>query len=86
MVVDDGRQPYIIFDVLKTIDAVSPVARRGTDQLDPVRAGYSSVFSMGILYINKLIEGPEGGRSSRRTAAIASAVGGPGRGETQTGG
>lgn len=61
-VTETGRQPYLIYGVLRTADAVSPVS------FWPVLTSlilfvlvYSVVFSMGTLLINKLIEkGPEG--------------------------
>jgi cytochrome bd ubiquinol oxidase subunit I len=61
-VTETGRQPYLIYGILKTVDAVSPVAFGAVlTSLILFVLVYSSVFSMGILYINKLIEkGPEG--------------------------
>ncbi len=61
-VTETGRQPYLIYGVLRTADAVSPVS------FWPVLTSlvlfvivYTVVFSMGTLLINKLIEkGPEG--------------------------
>jgi cytochrome d ubiquinol oxidase subunit I len=61
-VTETGRQPYLVYGVLKTADAVSNVS------FWPVLTSlilfvlvYSSVFSMGILLINRLIEkGPAG--------------------------
>ena len=59
---ETGRQPFLVYGILRTADAVSNVS------FWPVLTSlilfvlvYSSVFSMGILYINKLIEkGPSG--------------------------
>jgi len=61
-VTETGRQPYVVYGVLRTVDAVSPVAFGAVlTSLILFVLIYSSVFSMGILYINKLIEkGPEG--------------------------
>ncbi len=61
-VTETGRQPFLVYGILRTADAVSNVS------FWPVLTSlilfvlvYSSVFSMGILYINKLIEkGPQG--------------------------
>lgn len=61
-VTETGRQPYLVYGVLRTADAVSPVS------FWPVLTSlvlfvivYTVVFSMGTLLINKLIEkGPEG--------------------------
>lgn len=61
-VTETGRQPYVIYGILKTVDAVSPVTFGAVlTSLILFVLVYTSVFSMGILYINKLIEkGPEG--------------------------
>ncbi len=61
-VTETGRQPYLIYGVLRTADAVSAVSFSAVIiSLTLFVLVYSSVFSMGILYINKLIEkGPEG--------------------------
>ncbi|HEY7670324.1 MAG TPA: cytochrome ubiquinol oxidase subunit I [Hyphomicrobium sp.] len=61
-VTEIGRQPWIAYGILKTADAASPVA------FSAVLTGlvlfvlvYGIVFSMGIYYINRLIEhGPKG--------------------------
>ncbi|MEQ1716595.1 MAG: cytochrome ubiquinol oxidase subunit I [Hyphomicrobium sp.] len=61
-VTETGRQPYLVYGILRTADAVSNVS------FWPVLTSlilfvlvYSSVFSMGILLINRLIEkGPAG--------------------------
>lgn len=61
-VTETGRQPYLVYGVLRTADAVSPVS------FWPVLTSlilfvivYCVVFSMGVLLINTLIEkGPEG--------------------------
>jgi cytochrome d ubiquinol oxidase subunit I len=56
-VTETGRQPYLVYGVLKTVDAVSPVAFGAVlTTLILFVLIYTSVFSMGILYINKLIE------------------------------
>ena len=73
-VTETGRQPFLVYGILRTADAVSNVS------FWPVLTSlvlfvlvYTSVFSMGILYINKLIEkGPTG-------AAIAPDDGMPSR-------
>lgn len=61
-VTETGRQPYLIYGILRTADAVSNVSFWPVlTSLILFVAVYSSVFSMGILLINKLIEkGPEG--------------------------
>lgn len=73
-VTETGRQPFLVYGILRTADAVSNVS------FWPILTSlvlfvlvYTSVFSMGILYINKLIEkGPTG-------AAIAPDDGMPSR-------
>lgn len=61
-VTEIGRQPYLVYGILRTKDAVSPVAFGAVlTSLTLFVLVYSSVFSMGVLYINRLIEkGPEG--------------------------
>lgn len=61
-VTETGRQPYLVYGILKTIDAVSPVSFGAVlTTLILFVLIYTSVFSMGILYINRLIEkGPQG--------------------------
>lgn len=61
-VTETGRQPYLIYGELRTLDALSPVAFGAVlTSLILFVLVYSSVFSMGILYINRLIEkGPSG--------------------------
>jgi len=60
IVAEVGRQPYVIYGVLRTADAVSPV------EAGPVSASllafmivYAIIFSVGVLYILRIIaEGP----------------------------
>lgn len=61
-VTESGRQPFLVYGVLRTADAVSPVAFGAVlTSLILFVAVYSVVFSIGVLFINKLIEkGPEG--------------------------
>jgi cytochrome d ubiquinol oxidase subunit I len=67
-VTETGRQPFIVYGLLRTIDAASPVSFGAVlTSLILFVLIYSSVFSMGILYINRLIEkGPEGASVSPR--------------------
>jgi cytochrome d ubiquinol oxidase subunit I len=61
-VTETGRQPYLVYGVLRTLDGVSHV-QFGAVLMTLILfvLVYASVFSMGILYINKLIEkGPQG--------------------------
>jgi cytochrome bd ubiquinol oxidase subunit I len=63
MVTEQGRQPYLIYGVLRTADGISPVP--GASVLGTLILFvfvYGIVFSMGIYYINRLITaGPKGG-------------------------
>jgi cytochrome d ubiquinol oxidase subunit I len=57
MVTEQGRQPWLAHGLLKTVDAISPVpAAHVALTLALFVVVYTVVFSMGIRYINKLIE------------------------------
>ena len=62
VVTESGRQPWLVQGILRTADAISPVPAAsllGTLALFVVC--YGIVFSMGIYYINRIInKGPEG--------------------------
>ena len=63
IVAEVGRQPYVIYGVLRTADAVSPV---GAGQVSASLLGfltvYALIFGVGVLYILRLIaEGPAAG-------------------------
>jgi cytochrome d ubiquinol oxidase subunit I len=59
---ETGRQPYIVYGILKTADAVSPVSAASVAMsLALFVLVYCAVFGMGIRYIHRLIDrGPEG--------------------------
>jgi cytochrome bd ubiquinol oxidase subunit I len=62
IVTESGRQPWLVHDILRTADAISPVpgASIGTT-LGLFVLVFGIVFAMGIYYINRLIaKGPEG--------------------------
>ncbi|NML60899.1 cytochrome ubiquinol oxidase subunit I [Massilia sp. RP-1-19] len=61
MVTEIGRQPWIVYGVLRTRDAVSPVSAGAVmTSLVLFVLVYGVVFSIGIWYINKMIEkGPQ---------------------------
>ncbi|MEQ1577254.1 MAG: cytochrome ubiquinol oxidase subunit I [Hyphomicrobium sp.] len=61
-VTESGRQPWLVSGILRTKDAISPVeAWAVLTTLVLFVLIYTSVFSMGIYYINKLIDkGPSG--------------------------
>ena len=77
IVAEVGRQPYVIYGILRTENAVSPV---GAGQVSASLLGfltvYAIIFSVGVLYILRLIvEGPEAG--SRESLATDRAPGTP---------
>ena len=56
IVAEVGRQPYVIYGILRTADAVSPVgAGQVTASLLAFMSIYAVVFSVGVLYILRLI-------------------------------
>ena len=63
IVAEVGRQPYVIYGVLRTSDAVSPVsAGQVSVSLLGFLIVYGIIFSVGVLYILRLIaEGPPSG-------------------------
>lgn len=72
-VTETGRQPYLVYGELRTADALSPVAFGAVlTTLILFVIVYSSVFSMGILYINRLIEKGPQGRAVEPTEALPS--------------
>ena len=62
VVTESGRQPWIVYHILRTADGTSPVpgaAIAGTLALFVL--AYGVVFWFGIYYINRLIaQGPRG--------------------------
>jgi len=62
IVTETGRQPWVAYGVLRTADAVSPLAGSTVaTTLVLFVLVYSFVFAMGIYYINRLIaHGPQG--------------------------
>ncbi|MEA2939011.1 MAG: cytochrome bd ubiquinol oxidase subunit [Alphaproteobacteria bacterium] len=82
IVTESGRQPWVVYGLKRTADAVSPVsAATLASSLALFVAVYGIVFAMGIYYINRLIaRGPQGraldsavepGRSPLRAARDA---------------
>ena len=72
-----GRQPYVVYGVLRTADAVSPVAAASVaTSLLVFIVVYAIVFSAGALYILRLIAKgpdteeppPQDGRAARHAA------------------
>ena len=62
VVTESGRQPYVAYGILRTADALSPVAASTvTASLVAFAVVYFAVFSIGVYYIRKLIRnGPKG--------------------------
>ena len=76
-----GRQPYVIYGLLRTRDAVSPIAAPGvTGSLVAFVIVYFAVFAAGTVYILRLMkqpphEGEEGlSKAPLRTAGITPAA------------
>src|SRR4029077_924292 len=58
-----GRQPWVVYGVLRTAEAMTPLltARAATISLVVFCALYSFIFLFGALYIYRLLrKGPEG--------------------------
>jgi cytochrome d ubiquinol oxidase subunit I len=75
-----GRQPWVIYNLLRTKDAVSPIAAPGVSgSLLAFVIVYFTVFAAGTLYILKLMAHaphagePGEGRAPIRTAGITPA-------------
>ena len=62
IVTESGRQPWVAYGILRTADAISPVPGGNiATTLALFVLVYGIVFTMGIYYINRLInKGPEG--------------------------
>ena len=60
---ETGRQPWIVYGLLRTADAASPVSAAAVaTSLALFVVVYCAVFSMGIWYIHRLIDkGPSPG-------------------------
>jgi cytochrome d ubiquinol oxidase subunit I len=77
-----GRQPWVIYGLLRTKDAVSPIAAAGvTGSLIAFVIVYFAVFGAGTMYILRLMAKPpeegegEEPRSPIRTAGVTAAAG-----------
>ncbi len=69
-VTETGRQPWIAYGILRTADAVSPVTFNAVlTTLVLFVVIYTSVFSVGVYYINRLInKGPSSTRPEGESA------------------
>ena len=68
-----GRQPWVVYGLLRTADAVTPflTARQATISLATFCAIYTLIFAFGIFYINRLLHaGPVGHLVKPPTAAV----------------
>ena len=80
VVAEVGRQPYVVYGVLRTAQAVSPVgAGQVSASLLAFMVIYAVIFSVGVLYILRLIaEGPteeaDGAPRSQRPPGYALAA------------
>jgi cytochrome bd ubiquinol oxidase subunit I len=80
---ETGRQPFTVFGVLRTVDSASPLATPAVaSSLIAFAIVYFAVFSMGVLYILRLMaipphQGEEGPRGDlpARAAGITPAAG-----------
>jgi cytochrome bd ubiquinol oxidase subunit I len=70
-----GRQPYVIYNVLRTADAVSPIAAPGvTGSLIAFVVVYFMVFAAGTAYLLKLMaHAPQSGEEGPLKAPIRTA-------------
>jgi cytochrome d ubiquinol oxidase subunit I len=74
IVAEVGRQPWVIYGVLRTADAVSPVTRGEVSvSLLAFMGIYAVVFSVGALYILRLIDLGPSSPAGRETPATARA-------------
>jgi cytochrome d ubiquinol oxidase subunit I len=76
VVTETGRQPWIAHGILRTADAISPVAASHVlTTLILFVVVYAIVFTMGIYYINRLIEnGPQGRAVEHRETFSANPI------------
>ena len=68
-----GRQPWTVYGVLRTADALTPflTTREATISLIVFCAVYSFIFAFGVFYIHRLLRtGPAGGLVMPPSAAI----------------
>ncbi len=73
-VTETGRQPWLVADYLRTADAISPGVTAGAvlTTLILFILVYSSVFSMGVYFINKLIDKGPGGAAEAPSEGVPS--------------
>jgi cytochrome bd ubiquinol oxidase subunit I len=94
-VAEVGRQPWTVYGVLRTADALTPflTVRAATLSLVVFCAVYAFIFAFGVLYIYRLLRAGPGGRlvlppaaaSARRPLAVADEAVAPGLGKLPAG-
>ena len=78
MVAEIGRQPWVVYGVLRTADAVAPVHRGEVSaSLLCFLLVYAVVFGVGVLYILRLIHAGPAGGAAGATPGIQRAPGTP---------
>ncbi|WP_027533548.1 cytochrome ubiquinol oxidase subunit I [Bradyrhizobium sp. WSM3983] len=68
-----GRQPWVVYGVLRTVDAMTPFLTKGTAMISLIVFGaiYSFIFAFGIFYIYRLLRaGPVGRLGLPPTAVL----------------
>jgi cytochrome d ubiquinol oxidase subunit I len=68
-----GRQPWVVYGVLRTAEAITPflTARAATISLVVFCAIYTFIFAFGIIYIYRLLRaGPVGGLVETPSGAV----------------
>ena len=77
VVTESGRQPWVVYNVMRTADATSPIPGAtiaGTLALFIV--AYGIVFSFGIYYMNRLIaRGPDAVKGKSEDASGIGPIG-----------
>jgi cytochrome d ubiquinol oxidase subunit I len=73
VVTESGRQPWLVQDILRTADGVSPVPGQSiAATLALFVVAYGIVFTMGIYYINRLIARGPDERAAKSPSALPS--------------
>ena len=72
-VTEQGRQPWLVYGLLKTVDGISPVPGASVaGTLALFVFVYGIVFAMGIYYINRLINAGPKGEAAAAPAGVPS--------------
>ena len=68
-----GRQPWVVYGVLRTADAMTPFLTTRAASISLLVFGtiYTAIFAFGIFYIYRLLRaGPTGGRIKALARAV----------------